>query len=230
LKNLKYATSVRWIVTISIPFLLALGTLAILISWNSPSFPRWEYGRISPDKYGMKPEDRLRLAEANLEFLRHSEPASEAIILLEDLRMPGTDQSLFKEGELQHMEDVKELVDVFKWVGLILIFIVIAGLSLLLLKIETRNIGYRAIAGGGLLTASILLVLVVLILVSWNLVFTQFHEVLFPPGTWSFSYSDSLIRLFPEQFWFDFGLLWTGSIFVEGIALIAVGQWLQRRR
>ena len=71
--------------------------------------------------------------------------------------------------------------------------------------------------------------MLVLILLSWNLVFTQFHEILFPPDTWTFYYSDSLIRLFPEKFWFDFGLLWTGAIFLEGIILAVFGYFLVRR-
>ena len=29
------------------------------------------------------------------------------------------------------------------------------------------------------------------------------HDLLFPPGTWIFPFSDTLIRLFPEQFWRD---------------------------
>jgi uncharacterized membrane protein len=69
-----------------------------------------------------------------------------------------------------------------------------------------------------------------LIGVSWNFVFTQFHEILFPPDTWTFYYTDSLIRLFPEKFWFDFGLLWTGAVFIEGLVLTGVGFLLLRRK
>jgi uncharacterized membrane protein len=83
---------------------------------------------------------------------------------------------------------------------------------------------------GGLLTAGILLVMGLLVAVAWNFVFVQFHEILFPPGTWTFAFEDSLIRLFPEQFWFDFGLLWTGGIFVMGAVIAAVGYFLLRRR
>ena len=40
--------------------------------------------------------------------------------------------------------------------------------------------------------------------------------------------SDSLIRLFPEQFWFEFGVLWTVGILVQGVILALVGYGLQR--
>ena len=65
MKDYKYATIVRWLVVIAIPFVLTLLTLRLMISWNSPSYPDFEYGRIPADKYGMSPEDRLRLAEAS---------------------------------------------------------------------------------------------------------------------------------------------------------------------
>ena len=52
----------------------------------------------------------------------------------------------------------------------------------------------------------------VFMFVAWNLAFTVFHNIFFDSGTWTFFYTDSLIRLFPEQFWFDFGIIWTGSI------------------
>ena len=81
---------------------------------------------------------------------------------------------------------------------------------------------------GGILTMAILLAMIVLLFVAWNVVFTQFHEILFDPGTWTFFYTDSLIRLFPEQFWFDFGLFWTVGIFLQGAILAVVGYFLLR--
>jgi rsbT antagonist protein RsbS len=32
-----------------------------------------------------------------------------------------------------------------------------------------------------------------LVALAWNFVFVQFHEILFPPGTWTFNFSDYLI-------------------------------------
>ncbi len=226
--NPKLVSAVRWIVVIAIPFFLTLGTLRILITWNSPSYPEFEYPRIGPDPFGLTEEERLDLAMANLDFLRRPQAADEVIFLLEDLRLPGTDDPLFNQREIGHMLDVKKLVDTFKTLTWVLAIVVIGGLIFLLVRTETRVEGYRALFHGGILTTAILLLMLVLILLSWNLVFTQFHEILFPPDTWTFNYSDSLIRLFPEKFWFDFGLLWTGAIFLEGIVLALIGYFLLR--
>ena len=44
------------------------------------------------------------------------------------------------------------------------------------------------------------------------------------PGTWLFSYSDALIRLFPVEFWFDATVMLAIIGFVGGLAL-ALGGW-----
>lgn len=229
MKNINWAKIVRWLVVIAIPFLLTLGTLRLVILWDWPSYPSFEYGRITPDRYGFTDEERLELGEATLGYLRNSEPAEEAISLLEALRIPGSDQSLYNEREIGHMLDVKELTDVFGRLIWLAAIIVVGGLLYLLLAGERRLEGYKAIMYGGLLTTGALLAAIILIGLSWNLVFTQFHEILFPPDTWTFSYADSLLRLFPEKFWFDFGLLWTGAVFLEGLVVAGVGYLLLRR-
>ncbi len=220
---------IRWAVVIGIPLMLTVITLRLLIGWSAPSYPEFEYNRIAADRYGFSTEDRLRFAEATLGYLRRSEPADEAIYLLEELRMPNSEAPLYNQSEIQHMIDVKKLADTFKVLMWVSLFVVAGGLLILLVGPDSRLEGYKALFHGGILTVSILLIMLVLILISWSLVFTQFHEILFPPDTWTFNYSDSLIRLFPEQFWFDFGLIWTGLIFFEGLIVALVGYLLLRR-
>jgi len=220
----------RWIVFILIPFMLTLLTVRFLISWDSPSYPEFEYSRIDPDRFGFSDDDRLGLATATLEYLRDERPAEEAIILLEELRIPGSNDPLYNQREIGHMIDVKKLVDSLNILMWVISILVILGLGFLLLPRYSRIEGFKAIYSGGLLTVSILLVMLILIVAAWGLVFTQFHELLFPPDTWTFYYSDSLIRLFPEQFWFDFGLIWAGSIFVEGLILFLGGLLTIRRQ
>lgn len=229
MNKLNWAKIVRWLVVLAIPFLLTLGTLRIIVLWDWPSYPRFEYERIAPDRYGFAPEERLELAEATLGYLRDSQLAVDAILLLEELRIPGSDDSLYNARELGHMVDVKRLTDIFARLIWPLVIVVVGGSIYLLSKAERRQEGYKAIKYGGLLTTGALLTVIVLIGLSWNFVFTQFHEILFPPDTWTFYFTDSLIRLFPEQFWFDFGLLWTGAVFLEGLILAALGYWLLRR-
>jgi integral membrane protein (TIGR01906 family) len=230
LNKINWVKVVRWLVILAMPFLLTLGTLRIIILWDSPSYPSFEYGRILPDRYGFTPDERLELAEATLDYLRDSAPAEESIVLLENLKLPGGENPLYNEREIGHMLDVKKLTDIFAVAVWPLALTVLSGLIYLMTNVERRVEGYKAVMYGGIFTTGALLVIMLLIGVSWNFVFTQFHEILFPPDTWTFYYTDSLIRLFPEKFWFDFGLLWTGAVFVEGLVLTGVGFLLLRRK
>ncbi len=229
LNNKAIVLIIRWLVIIAMPFLLTVFTVRAIIAWESPSYAEFEYPRIAPDAYGFTEQERLDLADATLDYLRRPEPAAETITLLEEMRLPGTDQPLYTEAEIGHMFDVKVVVDAFRRLLWGLTVIVVGGLIFLLARPETRHLGYKTIMQGGLLTAGILITVGLLIGLAWNFVFVQFHQILFPAGNWTFAYTDSLIRLFPEQFWFDFGVIWVGGILIQGIILAVVGYFLLKR-
>ena len=60
-----------------------------------------------------------------------------------------------------------------------------------------------AVGRGGLLTLTLMGVIILFVAVAFGVLFVGFHQVFFPPGTWQFFYSDTFIRLFPERFWRD---------------------------
>lgn len=213
-------TVLRWLVVLAMPFVLGFGMVRLVIAWDYPSF---EYARIPPDAYGFTDEQRLELAHRTLDYMRRSEPAEEVIFMLEDLRLPGTDQPLYNPAEIRHMIDVKHVTDAMSNVLLIGGLIVAVGLSVLFINSETRPLGWKTVMQGGLFTVIALAAIALFILLAWPMFFEQFHELLFPPGTWTFFYTDSLIRLFPEQFWFDVGVIISvGTLFV-GAALAVIG-------
>ena len=107
--------------------------------------------------------------------------------------------------------------------------IVLGGLAIILFNANTRPLSYEALLRGGMFTTILLVGIALFILIGWNTFFITFHELLFPPGTWTFSYSDSLIRLFPEKFWFDFGVILSTSVLVEGILVWGLGYFLRRK-
>ena len=221
-------TIIRWVVTLAIPFFLILGTVRLLIAWDSPSYPEFEYGRIAPDVFGFTQEERLALADATLDYMQRPESADEAIYLLEDLRLPGTDRPLYNPEEIGHMIDVKNVADTFRTVTWVLGLVILGSLIYLFWRPPTRLLGATALFQGGLLTVFLVLGIMLFMLVAWSLAFTVFHNLFFAEGTWTFAYSDSLIRLFPEQFWFDFGILWTSLIMVGGLLSTLAGYLLRR--
>jgi integral membrane protein (TIGR01906 family) len=225
-KNQVFITLIRWLVIIAMPFFLGFGTIRAIIAWDYPAF---EYQRIPPDIYGFSPEERLELAGATLTYLQQRERAEDVIFLLEDLRLPGTNSPLYNESEIDHMLDVKHLTDAIRIGAFASGAVVLIGLAILLIPRESRWFGWRTLMFGGLATVITLAVIALSILIAWPIFFVQFHELLFPPGTWTFAYTDSLIRLFPEQFWFDFGLIATGGTFLLGIVAALFGYIMARK-
>lgn len=226
MENKSLITIIRWIIVILTPFLLGTGIVRGLIAWDYPAF---EYPRIAPDQYGFTFEERLDLAHQTMDYLQHPDPASETIYMLEDMVLPGSGDPVYNERELGHMIDVKVVADAFRTAFYVMAVIVVIGYGILLSKSATRPEAYRAIFHGGLFTTGILVVIGLLMAVAWSFVFTQFHNLFFDAGTWVFYYTDSLIRLFPEQFWLDFGIIWAGLVFLAGLINAGVGFWLVRR-
>jgi integral membrane protein (TIGR01906 family) len=64
--------------------------------------------------------------------------------------------------------------------------------------------------------------------VAWDTFFTAFHQLFFAGGTWVFAYSDTLIRLFPEQFWFDAALTVGGLTLLGALALLLLSSVVDR--
>ena len=226
MENKTVQAALRWIIIIAMPFFLGLGMILAVIAWDYPAF---EYGRIAPDRYGFTPEERLDYAHATLDYLQRTEPSEEVIFLLEELQLPNSTDPLYNEAEIGHMLDVKDLTDGIRTLWWVTAVLVIAGLGFLLLQSALRPIGYRAIYQGGLATVIILAAIALFIGVGWSIFFVQFHELLFPPGTWTFRYTDSLIRLFPEQFWFDIGVIMSVGALLLGVVVTGIGYWLVKR-
>ena len=225
-ENKTLITILRWAIVISMPFFLGLGIVRLVISWDYPSF---SYSHIEPDLFGFTNEERLNLAESTLAYMRRLEPAEDVIFMLEDLRLPGTDQPLYTPSEIGHMIDVKNLTDNILIIVVVTGIIVVGGLLFLLIKPATRHLGWKTMMQSGLFTILTLGLIALFIAVAWPLFFELFHELLFPPGTWTFYYSDSLIRLFPEQFWFEVGIIIVGTTLVIAAFLTVIG-WLMAKR
>jgi len=210
-----------WYVVLSVPLLLLLTAVQLV---TSEVYLRLEYSRLDfpADMFGFTLEDRLLYASYAVSYLRNDE----GIDYLAELVFPDG-RVLYNERELRHMGDVKVVFgvvfDVYLW--LVVFFVV----SVILLFLTTRRLFFSAIQHGGFLTLGLIITLVVLVTLRWDLFFELFHRLFFADGTWRFEYSDTLIRLFPEKFWFDtalnIGLFTAGSAMI----LIAIGSWAGRK-
>jgi integral membrane protein (TIGR01906 family) len=218
------------LVTLLAPVVLTLSVVRLLINplylvvmYNTPGFPA--------DRYGFTKEERLEYGRYAVDYLVNDS----GIEYLADLRFPDGQQAppescqfmqdctrLYNERELQHMVDVKFVVQGARWVW-------ITSLSVLaVLGIWAWRGGwmddYRwGLGRGGWLTVWLLLGIIVFALAAFGVIFVWFHQIFFESGTWMFLWSDTLIRLFPERFWRDtfivIGLLAGGAGLALGLLL-----------
>lgn len=211
------------ILTVATPIVLVLGGVRLVMS---PWFLAFEYQRpgFPADVYGFTTEDRLRWGPLGVEYLL----TDAGIDLLADLRFENG-AALFTPRELKHMEDVKAVTRAA--------FGVLAGVSaaaaaagVVLIARRRPDIALASLARGGLLVLGMVGAVVVGAVVAWDAFFTLFHRAFFADGTWIFLTSDTLIRLYPEQFWFDcavvIGVIAIGGAFI----LIGLHRYALRRR
>lgn len=214
----------RLLIILAVPIVLTMTMVRLL---TLPWYPAWEYSRSNfpEDPFGMPTAERLRLAQATIRFLNIPGPTP----ILEDLTFSdGT--PAYVERELDHMDDVKTVYNGLTLLALVLLVAAVgAGRAL------ARRGGagscplWAALTQGGIVTLVLLLGLGAWMLVGFNAFFTLFHGLFFEPGTWIFYDSDTLIRLFPLQFWQDAGLIIAGGVSLIALLLVVVGSGQQRR-
>lgn len=225
------------ILIVALPLVFIFGTIRAVLATDA--FLRFEYYRpgFSPDGLGFVPQEplwgpdeRMRMGGATLVWLRDGRPLSE----LAALRKPDNVTPLYTQSELGHMDDVQRLTNLIGRALLVLGVLCALLAAALAWRRATRSALAAALFGSGMLTLAVAGVLALLLLGgvgsnSWDTLFVGFHEAFFPQGNWQFLYSDSLIRLFPEQLWYDCAVILLGAPLT--LALVsAVAGFAWRRR
>jgi len=196
----------RLYLIIAFPILLVLIFVRLVMS---PWFPQIEYNRpdFPADYYGFTVQERLNYAPYAIQYLLNGDDIS----FLGNLRFPDG-KEMYNARELHHMRDVKAVTQI-AYTGA-----VIGGILAIIIMTyfwrTNRAALNSALLNGSRFTIALILTIVILAVTSWETFFTTFHGLFFAGGTWQFEYSDTLIRLFPEQFWFD------ASLFIGGATLI----------
>ena len=176
---------------------------------------QFEYNRADfpPDPYGFTTEDRLTYAPYALNYLLNGADVS----YLGDLSFPDG-MPLYAPSELRHMSDVKVVTQAA--FGLATAAGIAALAAAYFLFRTRRRALVNALFSGALLTLGIVAAIIIVALFSWESFFITFHQLFFQSGTWYFPTSDTLIRLFPEQFWFDAALTIGGITVVTALLVL----------
>ena len=197
---------------ITLPYLFVMINVRLVMT---PVFLSFEYNRpgFPEDVYGLTREDRLMYAPYAVNYLLNGAD----ITYLGDLTFPDG-SLLFNVRELQHMRDVKILTQIAYWVTVGMALGVLAA-SVVLRRIARLRL---TLFRGALLTIGVVIAIAAAAVFNWDFFFTGFHELFFQGNTWYFAYSDTLIRLFPEQFWFDAALTIGALTVLEAFIVIFI--------
>ncbi|HLU09333.1 MAG TPA: DUF1461 domain-containing protein, partial [Oceanobacillus sp.] len=123
-------------------------------------------------------------------------------------------------------QDVKTVTQIAFAVAVVSGLLALA--SAVYLYSRSRTTLRKSLFQGSILTLAIVAAIIIVGILNWNYFFTLFHTLFFESGTWYFLYSDSLIRLFPEQFWFDAALT-IGTFTVLGALVTLLAVWIAGR-
>ncbi|MCU1516135.1 MAG: hypothetical protein JWQ75_856 [Pseudarthrobacter sp.] len=200
--------------------LLVLAVRAV----TSPLFLWFEYNRpgFPGDGYGFSTDDRMTYGSYAVDYLSNwSGPR-----YLGELVSRSGDK-LFKDGEVSHMADVKLVILSAFGAGALLILISIVAIAYLRRK-STGGVR-RGLFAGSIVTLVIILGLGGLAVVGWQQFFTEFHRIFFASGSWTFALEDTLIRLFPGQFWIDAGIGIAALVVLAALVTLIL-TWPTRRR
>ena len=188
--------------------------LFLWVEYNRPGFPG--------DGYGFSTDDRMTYGSYAVDYLSNWAGPR----YLGELVHRGGDK-LFKDGEVSHMADVKLVILSAFGAGVLLILLSL--IAVIYLRRRSTGGVRRGLFAGSIITLVVILSLGVLGVLGWEQFFAQFHSVFFASGTWTFSLQDTLIRLFPAQFWVDGGIVIAGLVLIAALVTLIL-TWPTRKR
>lgn len=176
-------------------------------SFASIFFSEGTYNRIPAD-----------LEEKNTEILRY---VASPFFSQTSLNLP--------PKEMNHMEDVRVLVNVAFLLAIVCIGVLVGTLisfwksSRDEFLARTTWISGWAILIGGFVTG-------MAIILDFNKFWTLFHVFLFPQGGWYFPMDSILMQLYPPNFWERTAHRWALQVVVAGVLLTCLGWLFQTTR
>ncbi|WP_440101532.1 TIGR01906 family membrane protein [Glutamicibacter mishrai] len=209
------------IVALAFPLLTLIAAIRLIAT---PAFLALSYARpgFPSDSFGFTDAERLTYGSYGVDYLNNFAGPE----YLAGLKL-STESAMFTDGEVQHMVDVKNLIGFAYILGAVLALILVIGVWYL----AKRYAGgvRRALFSGAILTLVMIAALAVAALLGWETFFTQFHALFFSEGSWTFSVRDTLIRLYPEQFWMD-SAIGIAVLVLATIAIVLLSCWPTGRR
>ena len=215
----------------------AVAVLTLPIAWSvrfaAQSGWWWERGF---DRFEVERRTGLERAELNrgaselrAYFLNEEERAAITVS-----NRAGLEEPLFSEREVQHLVDVKRLLERVYDAGWASLGFLVAFVAALAYRVRNRRGLLDRLASAswyaGLGIAGLVAVLAVIAITGFDDAFRQFHLLFFTNDLWQLSSRDRLIQLFPQGFFFETTLMIGATTIAFAGTLAALGYYRRRRR
>ena len=213
---------VCWVLWILFIVVVPLFLVTSSISWafNSPGlyndgFEKYSISRIS----GITDAD-LRQVGADIRHYINS--GDEPLVV--KTRIFGEERDLFNNREISHMKDVKQLVRGVYMLALVsaayLVALIVVGFGWQ--KVRFVPALAKRLTWGGGLTLILIVVFGIAALVGFDGLFLKFHQLSFANDLWRLNpRTDYLVRIFPQDFWFD-ATMWVSLRVIAGALILTV--------
>ncbi len=188
--------------------------LFLWAEYHRPGFPA--------DSYGFTTDDRMTYGSYAMDYLLNFSGAR----YLGDL-VTANGEPLYLESEVSHMADVKTVLTI-AFVTAVAMAVLSLFACIYLAKRSPGGIR-RALFSGSVVTLVLVGALIVTAVLGWESFFTQVHTIFFANGNWTFRLDDTLIRLFPAQFWMDAGIVIAGLVLLTCIVVL-IAAWPTKAR
>ncbi len=211
-----------------IVLLLFIITGSVRVVTNSSLIYEWDWWRHNVEaRTGLPKNQFIRGTEQIVEYFNDDTEFLDLRVHFGD----GQDVPLYRQREILHMKDVKDLIQLVylvEWLafGYMLVFLA-AGFYLrrwaFMQHLRTAMIWTGAgtlLVVGSLGIAS---------LINFDAVFLQFHLIGFSNDLWLLDYNDFLLRMFPQGFFLDATLAVAIGSILAYLVLTAIVFWFARR-
>ena len=208
----------RTLLVLAVPIVLIASPLYLYVT---PGFVRFQYAQsyVAPSSR-LEPLERIAISDVIISYLRHS--ASETGLVSCAVK---AGEYALRESEVQHLVDVRHVMDVF-YVAHAIALAAILGVFLLALSARRAELLAQGLRRGVWLTLALMALVFSGVALDFDAFFTLFHKLFFEADTWLFYIDDTLIQLYPLGFWVGAVSIMAATIVGEGIVVLLTARWL----
>ncbi len=216
--------TLKWLLIVTVPFLLLSASIAFWFNFS----PLYNYGYQRFDIERVTGIDISELRRATDEIIDFFNATNNEDIDIHVMKN-GHEIPLFKEKEINHMRDVRELVRLDYKIMAITFVIDLIIVLLFIIKKQYRHLS-QGLIGSGIFTFAFVAIIGIVMLIDFDDLFILFHYISFDNMDWLLDpTTDYLVMMYPDGFWFMALGAVIVLLFFEVAAVMAAGFILKKK-